>query len=59
MKKLFLMGCFTATVLMSSCTTDSIDDQTTNTINADNISSTPNSQWDNGDDAKDKGKGSN
>ena len=57
MKKLFFMSCFTAIALMSSCTTDSID-ETTNTINTDNIVSTPNTA-EHGDDTKDKDKGNN
>ena len=51
------MSCFTAIALMSSCTTDSID-ETTNTINTDNIVSTPNTA-EHGDDTKDKDKGNN
>ena len=35
MKKLFIMGCFTAAMLSTSCTTESIEEEETNIVNDD------------------------
>ncbi|MBM6499549.1 hypothetical protein [Flavobacterium macrobrachii] len=59
MKKLFFMSCITITTVMSSCTTDSIEETNTSASEI-SANSTPNpSNIDSGGDSKDKDKGNN